>query len=261
MSSERGVALVTGSAQGIGRGIALRLADDGFDIAVNDISANKPNLASLAEEIRSKGRKALEVVADVSVEDEVKGMVESAVKELGGLDVMVANAGVFVWKPIVETSVEDWDRVYSINVRGVFLCYKYAAKQMLAQGRGGRIIGASSGAGKKGQPNLTAYSSSKFAVRGLTQSAATELGKEGITVNAYAPGAIGTPMLENMNQIFTEATGGQFGQFDKILAAGCAVGHKGTPTQIASLVSYLASKEAHYITGQTINCDGGMNFD
>ncbi|KAE9401212.1 NAD(P)-binding protein [Gymnopus androsaceus JB14] len=123
-------------------------------------------------------------------------MVDTVTKNLGGLDVMVANAGILntTAKPITEYPAEEWERIFSINTRGVFFCYKYAAKQLITQGRGGRIIGASSIAGKRAAAYHSAYSASKFAVRGLTQSAALELGEHGITVNAYAPGFIRTAM-------------------------------------------------------------------
>ncbi|KAJ7097566.1 hypothetical protein C8R44DRAFT_889107 [Mycena epipterygia] len=196
--SSKGVALVTGAAQGIGRGVALRLADDGFNVAVNDIEANTANLDTLVEEIRKKGRASAKCVANVSQENQVKEMVELAVQKLGRLDVMVANAGV-TGRPgmqLKEVSSDEWDRIMNINARGTFFCYKFAGMQMIKQGGGsGRIIGASSVAGKQGIATHGVYSASKFAVRGLTQAAALEFGAHGITVNAYAPGAIDTPMM------------------------------------------------------------------
>ncbi|KAF7363185.1 NAD-binding protein [Mycena venus] len=159
--SSKGTALVTGAAQGIGRSIALRLADDGFDVAVNDVSRNAEKLNALVEEIEKKGRASSKHIADVSQDEQVKGMVEQVVEKHGGLDVsstevtcllqMIANAGV-VGKdlPFHEVPVDEWDRVMSINARGPFLCYKYAGIQMIKQGRGGRIIGASSFVGKQG---------------------------------------------------------------------------------------------------------------
>ncbi|KIM80293.1 hypothetical protein PILCRDRAFT_540575 [Piloderma croceum F 1598] len=192
-SSSKGIALVTGAAQGIGRAIALRLAED-FDVAVNDISSNSQALDSVVAEIIMKGRRSLPVVADVSDEDQVTNMIDMVVYELGGLDIMVANAGIYKETSLLAGDTADFDRLYAVNVRGTFFCYKYAAIQMVSQGRGGRIIGASSLAGKKGASFCAGYSSTKFAVRGMTQSAASELGKYGITVNGYAPGAIDTPL-------------------------------------------------------------------
>ncbi|KJA16712.1 hypothetical protein HYPSUDRAFT_171124 [Hypholoma sublateritium FD-334 SS-4] len=261
MSSSQGVSLVTGSGQGIGRAIALRLADDGYDVAVNDIPSNRENLETLKAEIESKGRKALVVTADVSQEDQVKLMVDTVVETLGGLDVMVANAGICIFKPFLETTVAEWDRIFSINTRGVMLCYQAAARQMIAQGRGGRIIGACSMAGKKAFPAYAAYSATKFAVRAMTQSAAAEFGKYRITVNAYCPGNIDTPMMHNMIPIIAEKTGADPEAIKKQFDSAAVVGYHGEPSDVASLVSYIASPGAHFITGQSIVCDGGVIFD
>ncbi|KAJ3780086.1 hypothetical protein GGU10DRAFT_419232, partial [Lentinula aff. detonsa] len=190
------VALVTGAAQGIGKAIALRLASDGLKIALNDIQSKGDQLESIAEEIKkSFGSEVYAFPGDVSEERDVEYMVEAVSKGLGSLDVMVANAGISgPLTPILATSkylcnCEQWDDILRVNSKGVFLCYKYAAKQMVAQGRsGGRIIGASSVTGKQGMAHTSAYTASKFAVRGLTQVAALEFGQYGITVNAYAPG-------------------------------------------------------------------------
>ncbi|KAJ7843066.1 hypothetical protein B0H14DRAFT_2779301 [Mycena olivaceomarginata] len=196
-SESKGVALVTGAAQGIGRGIALRLAADGFTVAVNDVSSNSANLDTLVAEITRFGRKSSAHVADVSEAEQVEAMVAAVVAEHGGLDVMVANAGIAgPWRTLlVELSADEWDKVMNVNARGTFLCYKYAGLQMIKQGRGGRIIGAASIAAKKAIPAQGVYSASKFAVRGLTQAAAQEFGPHGVTVNAFAPGAVDTSML------------------------------------------------------------------
>ncbi|KAJ7220665.1 hypothetical protein GGX14DRAFT_559452 [Mycena pura] len=136
MSSPKGTAIVTGAAQGIGRAIALRLADDGFDVAVNDISAKLEQLETLVAEIKQKGRQSSAHPADVSQEEEVKGMAAQVVERYGGLDVMVANAGiVHADTKLTELSAKEWDRVLNVNARGTFLCYKYAGIQMIKQGR------------------------------------------------------------------------------------------------------------------------------
>ncbi|KAH7929164.1 NAD(P)-binding protein [Leucogyrophana mollusca] len=195
-SGTQGIAIVTGAAQGIGRAIAIRLAGDGFDVAVNDIPAKKDQLDTVRQEINSTQRRALSLYTDVTVKADVKGMIGEVVQKLGGLDVMVANAGKS--NPdgnVLSTTTEDWDAAFAINARGVFR-YKYAAIQMVSQGRGGRIIGASSALGKRSCGSEVEYCASKFAVRGLTQYAARESGKHKIPVNSYAPGPIDTPMRE-----------------------------------------------------------------
>ncbi|KAL4254474.1 short-chain dehydrogenases/reductases (SDR) family protein [Pleurotus pulmonarius] len=261
-SSSKGVAIITGAAEGIGRGIALRLVSDGFDVAINDIAPKQAALDQLVSEITSKtSRRAIAVPGDVSKDGDVKGIVDKVVRELGGLDVMIANAGIAVNKPIAETTVDEWDRLFAVNVRGTFLCYKLAANAMIRQGRGGRIVGACSIAGKKGIAEAACYSSTKFAVRGLTQSAAQEYGKFGITVNAYAPGHIETQFLGRFDGYQANKKGLKPGEWTETLKSTVAVGKNGTPTEIASLVSYLVSKDAHFITGQSIIVDGGGLFD
>ncbi|KAF7289254.1 L-2,3-butanediol dehydrogenase [Mycena indigotica] len=259
-STSTGVALVTGAAQGIGKSIALRLASDGFDVALNDIPSKKDELeAVMAEVLKTRhGIRASVVVGDVSSEESVSEMVQSVVAALGGLDVMVANAGICKARAsFLDVSAAEWDHTFSINTRGTFLCYKYAAKQMISQGRGGRIIGACSGAGKQGYIALPDYSSSKFAIRGLTQAVAQELGKHGITVNAYAPGAVITPMTQQ----FPEMAGVPADDFFAAQAKMNATGVNVTPGDIASLVSFFASKESGFMTGQTLSADGGRYFD
>ncbi|KAJ3995653.1 hypothetical protein F5050DRAFT_266476 [Lentinula boryana] len=251
-----GVALITGASQGIGKAIALRLAKDGFRVALNDIPKNRLQLKVLSREIeRHSGMDTYLVPADVSIESEVEQMVDQSTKALGGLDVMIANAGIFPEsKMVIDYPTESWKKTFAVNVDGVFFCYKYAARQMIAQGRGGRIVGASSIAGKRSAALSSAYSASKFAVRGLTQSLALELSQHGITVNAYAPGLINSPMSAIFQEHQEEALA--------TLGLNKPVNYKfGEPEDIASLVSYLASKEAHYITGQTISPNGGIIFD
>ncbi|KAJ7779160.1 acetoin reductase family protein [Mycena metata] len=274
-----GTALVTGAAQGIGKAIALRLADDGFDVAVNDIPTNIDNLHAVVKEIEAKGRAGSAHLADVSVEEEVKIMVEEVVRVYGGMDVMVANAGICKWSTLTDrgyhsltscalcpsftVSVDDFDRQMAINCRGTFLCYKYAGIQMVKQGReGSRIIGACSVAGKRaGSPFLGSYSASKFAVRGLTQAAALELGSYGITVNAYAPGAIDTDMLHYLDTSNAKSTGKAPGTLTEGIKNIGALRTIGTPTDVANLVSFIASKESQFITGQSLSVNGGTFFD
>jgi acetoin reductase-like protein len=260
MSQPKGTAIVTGASQGIGRAIALRLADDGFDIALNDIATKSTGLETVASDISGKGRRTIIVPADVSVEDEVRGMIATTVRVLGGVDVMVANAGIITFGNVLDVDVESFDATFSVNVRGTLLCYKYAARQMIEQGRGGRIIGASSVFGKRSSKDFIAYSSSKFAVRGLTQAAAIELGHHGITVNCYAPGPIQTEMLRTLREQRERWEAEQGYDPGSIQRGQTTVGYEGVPNDIASIVSYLVSKEAHFITGQSVSVDGGLFF-
>ncbi|KAF5341367.1 hypothetical protein D9758_012286 [Tetrapyrgos nigripes] len=225
------IALVTGAGQGIGEAIALRLAKDGIDVAVNDIPGNTEKVTAVSEKIIAMGRQSSVHIADVSVEDQVEKMISGVVGKHGGLDVMIANAGIVMVQPLVDTTVEQWDRIFAVNVRGVFLCYKYAAKQMIAQGRGGRMVAACSVAGKRGNTGVeySAYCGTKFAVRGITQAAA-----------------------EHMDQRMSELHGAPRGDMMKNYAARSLLGHNGTPEDVAGLVSYLVSKEAHFVTGQGI---------
>ncbi|KAH9479101.1 Short-chain dehydrogenase [Psilocybe cubensis] len=246
------VAVVTGAAKGIGRGISLRLARDGYDLSVNDLESNLASLGELCTFVKEKfGTKAVAITGDISKEDDVKRLVQGTVELFGSMDVMIANAGICQVKSILETTTKDWDEVLAVNSRGTFLCYKYAAEQFIKQGHGGRIIGASSIAGKRGLPHSCAYSASKFAISSLTQIAAREWGKHGIIVNAYAPGPIETDMSE-----FKE----KFGISIDFTVSTTVLGYNGTPDDIAGLVSYLVSDNGRFITGQVITIDGGVIF-
>ncbi|KAF8525070.1 NAD-binding protein [Hysterangium stoloniferum] len=275
-------AVVTGAAQGIGRAIALRLAHDGYDISVSDLSSKLLPLESLVDEIKALGRNAIAIPCDVSKEEDVDVLIQKTVEELGQIRIMVANAG--IGSPVtrlVNTSLEQFTNYMAVNLTGVFLCYRAAARQMLKQGLGGRIIGASSAAGKRGLEGLGPYSATKFGVRGLTQSLATELAREGITVNAYAPGAIMTALLQKHDEEGSAEVGQPPGT---IIRAVCfsipimtsllnpsiapmqitertPVGKYGTPENVAALVSYIASDQADFMTGQTVSLNGGIFYD
>jgi len=251
------VAIITGAAQGIGRAIALRLAADGLDVALNDLSNKHAELDQVVSDITSTGRRAIAVPADCTSESAVEAMVNTVVAKLGSVDVMVANAGIVISGPFLDITISDWDRVWSVNVRGPMLCYKYAAIQMVKQGRGGRLIGASSIAGRKGSPCAAAYSATKFAIRGMSHSSAEELAKHNITVNTYAPGFIETAMTTSEKDA---ENGGPLSTAK--LGAGLPLSTPhASPEVIASAVSFFVRPESHFITGQTFGVDGGFHMD
>ncbi|KIJ56437.1 hypothetical protein M422DRAFT_73183 [Sphaerobolus stellatus SS14] len=255
-------AIITGAAQGIGRAIALRLAGDGYDIAANDLPSKSDELKEVVEAIQSKGRKAIFVTGDVSKEDDVQNIVDTAVRELGELRIMVANAAIGTpAAAVVDTSLDIWNLNLSINLTGTFLCYRAAARQLIKQGKGGRIVGACSGMGKRGAPNISPYSVTKFGIRGLTQSLASEVGKYGITVNAYAPGAIETALMRGADKSICAMSDLPEGTWVKAVTDRTPLGTTGTPEQIAGLVSYLVSDDADFMTGQSVSINGGTYYD
>lgn len=250
------VAIVTGAARGIGRAIALRLAKDGLDIVVNDI--NSKNAEKVSREIEAIGKKALAITADVSIKDEVYGMVDQVVEKFGRLDVMVANAGITFVKPFIEVDVDEWDRVFSINTRGVFLCDQAAARQMIKQ-KNGKIINCSSIAGVQGTTNLlSTYSGSKFAVRGFSQVLSRELAPYGITVNVFCPGVVDTEMWGEADEQMVNYMGLEKGGALKHYSKDIPLGRIEVPDDVAGCVSFLASPDSDYMTGQTLIIDGGL---
>ncbi|MDB6454779.1 SDR family oxidoreductase [Falsirhodobacter sp. 20TX0035] len=253
-------ALVTGAGRGIGKAIAARLAADGHDLVLNDVSQNADLLETTAEEIRTSGRKVTTALADVSDAAQVKEMVAKTATDHGRLNVMVANAGIARVTSLLETDVEEWDQVMAVNLRGVFLCYTEAARQMIAQGGGGKIIGAASIVAYRPFALLSHYSASKWGVRGLTQGAAMEWAKHGITVNAYCPGIVGTAMWDLIDQKLAAEEGMQRGEALKKYSESIHLGRVSVPEDVAKLVSYLASPDSDYMTGQSIMIDGGIQF-
>ncbi|MFB9124416.1 SDR family oxidoreductase [Paraburkholderia dipogonis] len=242
------VALVTGGGQGIGRAIALRLADDGFDVALNDVERAESHVADVIKEIEKRGRRGVAVLGDVTKADEIRTAVDIAARELGRLDVTVANAGIARMEDFLTLEPESWDSSFAVNTKGVFLTWQASARQFIAEGHGGKLIAAASQAAYRASPDLPAYSASKWAVRGLTQAAAQALAKYGITANSYAPGIVNTPLWDGARDVFDA------------LVSTIPLGRAQEPTDVADLVSFFASSKSDYMTGQTIIMDGGMLF-
>ncbi|SAL81058.1 acetoin reductase [Caballeronia telluris] len=252
------VALVTGAGQGIGRGIALRLARDGADLALVDINVEK--LQMVAAEIRDLGRRATLYVADVSKRDEIYAAVEHAVNELGTLDIMVNNAGIAQVQALLDVTPAEVERILKVNIEGVLWGIQAAAKKLRALNKKGKIINAASIAAHDAFALLGVYCATKFAVRALTQTAAKELASDGITVNAYCPGVVGTDMWVEIDKRMAEVTGVPVGETYKKYVEGIALGRAETPDDVAGLVSYLAGPDSDYMTGQAPMIDGGIVY-
>ncbi len=265
------VALVTGAGgeHGIGRGIALRLAQEGADVVVTDLTA-KPysdaawgGLPAVGAEIEAFGRRALALACDVTDADAVQSAMQQVVQTLGRIDILVNNAGARAAGdrvPVVELPEAEWDRVLTVNLKGTFLCSQAAARQMVAQGGGGRIISVASTAGKRGVARFAAYCSSKFGVIGFTQSLAQELALHGITVNAVCPSLTMTERIGHMASVLSEPGTPVDEAADDMLSAslaGTPIGRLAQPRDIARTVAFLASDEADFLTGLAIPVAGG----
>ena len=252
------VALVTGAGQGIGEAIALRLSRDGFDVAVVDLDAQAA--ASVCNKIEQGGGKALAIQADVADREQVFAAVQQTQRTFGDFDVIVNNAGIAPSTPIESITEDIVDKVYNINVKGVIWGMQAAIEAFKQLGHGGKIINASSQAGHVGNPELAVYSSSKFAVRGLTQTAARDLAPLGITVNAYCPGIVKTPMWQRIDKEISAAAGQPEGYGTEQFAKRITLGRLSEAEDVAACVSYLAGPDANYMTGQSLLIDGGMVF-
>ncbi|MBM7623823.1 3-oxoacyl-[acyl-carrier-protein] reductase [Sporohalobacter salinus] len=241
------VAVVTGSSRGIGRAIALALAKKGASIAVNyPVEAEKEDAQEVVEEIEDLGQKAIKVEADVTELEEVKEMMKQVKGEFGSIDILVNNAGITNDNLLLRMKEEEWDSVIDVNLKGVFNCTKAVTKIMMKQ-RSGKIINIASVVGLMGNAGQANYSASKAGVIGFTKSTAKELSSRGITVNAIAPGFIQSKMTDELSEEVKE----------KMLEA-IPLDEFGKPEDVANAASFLATKEADYITGQVINVDGGM---
>jgi NAD(P)-dependent dehydrogenase (short-subunit alcohol dehydrogenase family) len=244
-SAEPKTALVTGASKGIGKGIALELARRGCNIVVN-YNSDAEGAKQTAAEIEKLGRQAITVQASVGRGDEVQAMFEEALSKFPRLSILVNNAGVQTWKPLLDLEEAEWDHVLDTNLKGNFLCTQRAARHMKDHG-GGRIISIGSGCNKVAFPNLVSYTASKGGIEMFTKVAAAELGRYGITVNCVAPGAIEIERTQAESPDYA----GAWGPLTPMQRVGA-------PQDVATAVAFLASDEAEFITGQTLYVDGGL---
>ncbi len=245
MRLEGKAVLVTGASRGIGREVALELAREGANVAIN-YAGSEAKAAEVAEEIKTMGREAIVIQADVSNPEAVDAMVKETIEVFGKLDILVNNAGITKDNLLMRMKESDWDDVININLKGVFLCTKAVTRQMMKQ-RSGRIINISSIVGVSGNAGQANYVAAKAGVIGLTKTTAKELATRGITVNAVAPGFITTDMTDKLNDD-TKAE----------MLKQIPLGKLGEPSDVAKTVAFLASEDSRYMTGQTLHVDGGM---
>jgi meso-butanediol dehydrogenase/(S,S)-butanediol dehydrogenase/diacetyl reductase len=279
------VALVTGAGRrkGLGEAIARRLATEGCKVVVTDIGHAKgkqmpetavgilSEMEQVAADIHAaavasgNGGACTALALDVLEESQVKTAIETTVTRYASLDILVNNAGIgYLMKPIVEMSIEEWDAVLGVNLRGAFLCTKYAAMQMIKQnesGRvGGRIVNIASQAAKSGFPFASAYCSSKHGMTGLTRVTAIEMGKYNITANAICPNHVTTGLGAWQNEYFSEALGLTMEQYMKAMKSRIPLARPGLPTDTAAACAWLCSDEAQYVTGESMNVSGGEEY-
>ena len=238
-------AVVTGASRGIGRTVALRLAAEGAKVVVN-YSGSQDKAEAVVEEIRAAGGEAFVFQANVSDADQVKDMMDETIKQFGSIDFLVNNAGITRDNLLMRMKEDEWDDVLSINLKGVFLCTKAVTRQMMRQ-RAGKIVNLASVVGIVGNPGQANYVAAKAGVIGLTKTTAKELAARNILVNAVAPGFITTDMTDDLGDDMKEQ-----------LLSTIPLGKLGSAEDVANTVAFLLSDEAKYITGQTINVDGGM---
>jgi len=265
--------LITGATRGIGRAIALDLAQNGADVVVTAVArppdtfpeherdAGWQGVQSVAGEIRTLDRRSVALDVDVTDPASVQTMVDRTLDELGRMDILVNNAGLALVagkQDLWDVSDEDWSREIDVNLNGVFHCCKAVARALVDRKEGGRIINISSLAGRAGQPQYGGYTPSKFGVVGLTQGLALELAPHGVTVNCIAPGSTDTDMMDGTFRRTGERMGIPFEMVKMGVARFIPLGRQADPSEIAAVVSYLASPAAAYITGQDIHINGGM---
>jgi NAD(P)-dependent dehydrogenase (short-subunit alcohol dehydrogenase family) len=242
------VALITGAGQGIGRAIAEVFAEEGADLAINDKTASA-EAKRATEEIRSRGRRAVLAVADVSKRDEIEAMFDRVWEELGPVDILVNNAGIETIVPFLDLTDEQWSEVVNTNLRGEWMCSQAFCRRVIAAGRTGTIVNIGSIQAGKVLPGRTHYAPAKLAIEGLTRNVSAEVTPKGIRVNCIHPGVIETGMTEWVMKR-PDLLAGLCGQI--------SMGRVGQPREVATVAAFLASDEAAYVTGQSIYVDGGL---
>jgi NAD(P)-dependent dehydrogenase (short-subunit alcohol dehydrogenase family) len=241
------VALVTGAGRGIGRGIAEVFADQGADVAVNDV-AEMSLAEAVADGIRKKGRRAVTVQADVAKRTDVEPMIDKVWKELGPIDILVNNAGIETIVPFLELTDDQWTRLVDVNLRGAWLCSQVYCRRALAEKRKGSIVNIGSIQAAKVLPGRTHYAPTKLGMEALTRNISAEMTPQGIRVNCIHPGLIDTPMTEWVMKS---------PDILPLILAQISLGRAGEPQEIGNVAAFLASDEASYLTGQSIFVDGG----
>jgi meso-butanediol dehydrogenase/(S,S)-butanediol dehydrogenase/diacetyl reductase len=251
------VAIVTGGSQGIGRAVVERLAHEGAKVAV--VALHEETVAEAIRALRDRGVEAAGIVADVSDENDTRRYVAETIELFGHVDILVNNAGTIAIAELAETSASMWDRIFAVNARGVFLGCREVAGQMIHQGTGGRIVNVASGAGRQGGASISAYAASKFAVIGFTQSIAVELAPHGIAVNACCPGHVTTTqMWDQIDAESARISGAAPGAAKESAVKSVPLARPGRPEEIASVVTFLASDDASFMTGESVVVDGGL---
>ena len=246
-------ALITGAARGIGRAFAERYVSEGARVAIADI-----NLEKARETAQDIGEAAIAVEMDIADQKSIDRAVSDTVDAFGRLDILVNNAALFTAAPIVEITRDDYARVFDVNVGGSLFTLQAAAKQMISQGRGGKIINMASQAGRRGEGLVAVYCATKAAVISLTQSAGLDLIKHGINVNAIAPGVVDGEHWDGVDAFFAKYEGKAPGQKKKEVGAAVPYGRMGTADDLTGMAVFLASDDAEYVVAQTYNVDGGQ---
>ncbi len=265
------VAIITGAGRrkGLGYAIAARLAAEGAHVVVTDIGTpdgllgaehigTTAELEAVATELRQHGKQVVAVACDVRKEADVARLIATTVDKLGRIDVLVNNAGVgYMMKPFLDSTTEEWELVMDVNLKGVYLCSRYAVKEMIRGGRGGRVINIASQAAKSGFGQLASYVASKHGLVGFTRSIAAELGAQGITANCVCPNHVTTDLGARQREHLARARGQTIEEYMAVMRSKIPLGRPGLPQDTAAAVAFLASDDAVYITGEAMNVSGG----